>query len=212
MAESLTYSSLKSDIETYAERGDAPFVSQIPRFIMLAENRIASEVRGLGYLRFVNGNLVAGTPVLVKPARWRETGCLSVVLPATSEVKFLTQRSYTFCRSFWPRQAQTDVPKHYGDYDYEHYVIVPTPADNYEFELGFFERPDPLDDTRQTNWTTQYAPQLLLYATLLEAQPWLKLTERIAEFQALYDRAKAAVEMEAQRRLTGDQSMTRTAA
>lgn len=212
MAESLTYASLKADVEVYAERSDAPFTDQIPRFIMLAENRIASEVRGLGYLRFVTGSLSSGNPVLEKPARWRETGCLSIVLPSTSEVVFLTQRSYTFCRSFWPRQAQTDVPKHYGDYDYEHYVIVPTPAAGYEFELGYFERPEPLDDTNQTNWTTRYAPQLLLYASLLEAQPFLKLTERIAEFQALYDRAKAAVEMEAQRRLTGDQSMVRTTA
>lgn len=209
MAESMTYNLLKQDIQGYAERSDSPFIEQIPRFIMMAENRIASEVRGLGYLRFVNSAMNVGNNTIEKPARWRETGSFSIVT-SNDEVVFLTQRGYTFCRSYWPNPALTDVPKHYGDYAYEHFIIVPTPADNYSFELGYFERPVPLDDTNQTNWTTQYAPQLLLYASLLEAQPYLKLTQRIAEFQALYDRAAAAVDMEAQRRLAGDQSMTRT--
>lgn len=211
MAEVMTYGSLKQDIQTYAERSDSPFVDQIPRFIMLAENRIASEVRGLGYLRFVNGTMGTGDNTIEKPVRWRETGCFSITT-AAGEVIFLTQRGYTFCRSYWPKASLTDVPKHYGDYAYEHFVIVPTPNSNYSFELGYFERPEPLDDTNQTSWTTQYAPQLLLYASLLEAQPFLKLTQRIAEFQALFDRAAAAVQAEAERRITGDQSMNRSIA
>jgi hypothetical protein len=73
MAEALTYDSLVADIQNYAERNDEPFISQIPRFIMLAENRIASEVHGLGYIRPVSFKLVSGDPSIEKPARWRET-------------------------------------------------------------------------------------------------------------------------------------------
>jgi len=39
MAEGMTYDSLVSDVELYAERHDAEFIDQIPRFIMMAENR-----------------------------------------------------------------------------------------------------------------------------------------------------------------------------
>lgn len=210
MAEAMTFDSLKQDVQDYAERADSPFINQIPRFIMMAENRIASEVRGLGYLRIVSGTLTQGNGSMEKPAHWRETAHFSIVVPTTNEVKFLTQRGYTYNRSYWPDASVEDEPEHYGDYDYEHILIVPTPAAAYTFELAYYERPVPLDSTNQTNWTTRYAPQLLLYGTLFEAQSFLKLPERIPEFQSLYDRASAGVTTEAQRRLLGDQSMTRT--
>jgi hypothetical protein len=208
MAESMTYSSLVEDIENYAERSDQPFLAQIPRFIMLAENKIASEVHGLGYIKFVNGNLSASNSVLEKPARWRETFSLYIVV--NGEAVFLKQRSLTYCKVFWPDASATTVPKYYSDYDYEHFLIAGTPDSNYSFELGYHERPLPLDNANQTNWTTQYAPQLILYASLLEAQPFLKLTERIAEFQALYKEASNNVALESQRRILGDQSIMRT--
>lgn len=209
MAAVMTYSQLVADIQTYAERNDNPFVAQIPRFIMLAENRIASEVKGLGYLRYVESTMVATNATIEKPARWRETASLSIVL-ASGETKFLSQRAYTFCRSFWPTKTNTAEPTYYCDYGYEHLLIAATPDQDYSFEMAYHERPVPLDDTNQTNWTTQYAPQLILYATLLEAQPWLKLSGRTQEFQALYDRAAAGVTSEAQQRLLGDQSLMRT--
>lgn len=208
MSETMTYTSLISDVINYAERSDTPFLTQIPRLVMMTENRIATEVKGLGYVRYVNGQLSINNPVLPKPVRWRET--TSLYLKIAGEAKFLNQRSYTFCRAYWPEPVNTDTPQFYADYDYEHLLVVPTPDSAYDFELAYFERPLPLSESNQTNWTTQYAPQLLLYGTLLEAQPFLKLTERIAEFQALYDRAAAAVGNEAQRRLGGDQSLLRT--
>ena len=209
MAESMTYNSLVQDVQLYAERSDQPFVAQIPRFIMLAENRIATEVRGLGFIRFTSTNLTKGNGVLAKPIRWRETAAMLYVTP-TNEIQFLKQRSYTFCRSYWPVKANEDLPLYYSDYGYEHYLIVPTPNADYELEVSYFERPTPLSSSDQTNWTTQYAPQLLLYAALLEAQPFLKRPERTQEFQALFDRAAATVAQESQRRLQGDQTLLRS--
>ena len=57
MAESMTYNSLLADVAMYAERNDRPFIDQVPRFVMLAENRIASQTRGLGLLKIVTGAL-----------------------------------------------------------------------------------------------------------------------------------------------------------
>ena len=209
MAESMTYSSLVEDIQTYAERDDQPFVDQIPRFIMLCENRIASEIRGLGYVRFVTGALTSGDPKLQKPDRWRETLDLNLTLSAGQRV-FLFQRSYEYLRVYAPNPTTTAQPKYYSDYGYDHYFFAPTPDDAYSIEIGYHERPVPLDDSNQTNWTTQYAPQLLLYGSLLEAQPFLKRQERIAEFQALFTQAAQAVMTEANRRVTGDQNYERS--
>lgn len=209
MAASMTYNQLVADIQSYAERSDADFVAQVPRFIMLAENRIASEVHGLGYLRYAESAMSAGESVIEKPARWRETASLAITLPSGS-LKFLHQRPYTFCRSFWPDKTSTAEPEFYCDYGYERLLITATPDLDYAFELAYHERPIPLDSTNQVNWTTQYAPQLLLFASLIEAQPWLKMPERTQEFQALFDRAAAAVTAEARRRMLGDQSLLKS--
>jgi hypothetical protein len=187
MAEALTYDSLVSDIELYAERSDDPFLAQIPRLIMMAENRLATEAKGLGFLRVVSFNLVDGTATYTKPARWRETKHLFYNTAAGAN--FIYSRGYQYCKSYWPNLALKDDPKFYADYDYEHFLVVPTPDANVTGELAYYERPEPLSAINQTNWTTQYAPQLLLYACLLEAQPFLKMPERMAEFQSLYDRS-----------------------
>lgn len=207
-APAMTYDSLLTDIEAYADQHDASFLAQIPRLIMLCENRIASEVRGLGYMRYANFSLNSGGSYYQKPARWRETIDLNVTL-ATGKRKFLFKRGYEYLRFFWPDTAATGEPRYYGDYGFEHFLVVPTPVAALDAELAYYERPEPLSDVNQTNWTTQYAPQLLLYGTLLEAQPFLKRSDRTAEFQAGFDRAVSGVTGESQKRL-GDQTNTRT--
>lgn len=204
MAEALTYASLLSDVQTYCERSDAPFVTQIPRFVMMAENRLASEVRGLGFQRYVTGTLNSNT--VPKPERWRET--VSFNITTASGRVFLQQRTYDYCRSFAPDPALTGEPRYYADYSYEHYLIVPTPSAEYAFELAYYERPEPLSDANQTSWTTQYAPQLLLYATLLEAQPFLKRPDTAQQWQALYDRALQGIAQETSRRVSSDRAST----
>jgi hypothetical protein len=196
----MTYTSLLEDISQYCERADAPFLAQRERMIMLAENRLASEIRGLGAMAFVQSTLTTGNPVLAKPNRWRET--VSFTITTATGKKTLMPRELQYLRSFWPDSAQTDEPRYYADFDYEHFYLAATPDDDYAFELAYYERPEPLSDQNQTSWFTQYCPQLLLYACLLEAQPFLKLDARTQTFQALYDRAVQALGNESMRRMS----------
>lgn len=189
MPAAMTYTSLLDDIETYAERHDQDFLDQLPRFVMLAENRLAEEARGLGFLKPVTGNFTQGSATLQKPDRWRETLSFNYGTGTNNNTRnFLKLRSYEYCRSYWPDPTATGAPKYYADWDYSHWLLVGTPDVAYPFELLYYERPQPLDTTNETNWTTEYAPQLLLYACLLEAQPFLKNDARIQVFQQQYDR------------------------
>lgn len=209
-AAALTYDSLLEDLRIYVERDDDPFLEQRPRFVMMAENRIASSVRGLGLLKFASTVLAQGTSTYAKPARWRETASFSYVNGDNQRV-YLKEREYEYCRVYWPTVALEGAPKYYANYDYEHFLVVATPDAQYSAEFSYYERPAPLSSANQVNWTTQYAPQLLLYGCLLEAQPFLKRPERIAEFRAFYDEAVANVTKESQRRAQ-DQSQNRTEA
>ena len=210
MTEAMTYTSLLEDVQVYCERSDEPFLTQIPRLVMMAENRIASSVRGLGMLKFANTTLDQGTATYVKPARWRETASFSYVNTAGKRI-YLKERGYEYCRVYWPTVATQGEPKYYANYDFENFLIVATPNADYPAEFCYYERPEPLSAIHETSWTTQYAPQLLLYGTLLEAQPFLKRPERIAEFRAFYDEAVANVAKESTRRAQ-DQTAARTEA
>jgi hypothetical protein len=57
----------------------------------------------------------------------------------------------------------------------------------YEFEVLYYERLQPLDSSNQTNWFTTYAPQALLYGSLLQAMPYIKNDERMPMWQQNYD-------------------------
>jgi hypothetical protein len=195
MTDVLTFTSLRQDVERYLERGatyasDPVVYEQIPRLINLAERRIARELKVQGFINVVTGTLLAGQSVYAKPDRWRDTVSMNIGTGASGNTrKQLFTRDYEYMRRYWPDATQTSQPCFYGDYDYTHWLVAPTPDLPYSFEVLYYELPPLLSDDVQTNWLTEYAPQLLLYGTLLEATPFLKNDERIGTWQAYYDRA-----------------------
>ncbi len=195
MAETTTYTTLLQDVRRYTERGatlasDAVFYEQLPRLVGLAERRCARELKIEGFINVLTDTFTPGQSVYAKPDRWRDTVSFNIGTGAGNATrKFLLARSYEYCRSYWPDESQTDEPLFYGEYDYEHWLIVPTPATAMPFEVIIYEQPPLLGEDQQTNWLTKYCPDLLLYATLLESAPFLKSDDRIPVWQQLYDRA-----------------------
>jgi hypothetical protein len=207
VAEVMTYDSLVDDISTYLERTDQATLDKIPTFIMLAEQVLATEIKFLGNLTVAESAMVQGDAVIAKPARWRKTVSLNVTVDGEKFPVFL--RKYEYLREYWPDDTQTDVPKFYCDYDYEHWLVAPTPAQAYDFEVLYYERVQPLDSSNQTNWYTEYAPQAMLYGCLLQAMPFLKNDERIPMWQAQYDRVVQTLKVEDISRVGDRQTVVR---
>jgi hypothetical protein len=194
MAAVMTYNSLAADIESYLERTDTATISKIPTFIMLAEQIIASQIKFLGTLTVDESTMVQGNPVIEKPARWRKTVSMSITVNGERNPVLL--RKYEYLRNYWPDATQEDMPLYYADYDYTHWLVAPTPDAAYSFEVVYYERPQPLDVSNQTNWFTEYAPQALLYGSLLQAMPFLKNDTRVAVWKAMYDEVMATLKAE----------------
>jgi hypothetical protein len=210
MSYSMTYDSLLVDVRRYLERGftqesDQIVYDQLPRLVTLGERRIARELKIQGFIRAVTTPLSIGVAVYLKPDRWRDTISMTV----TGSPIFA--RSYEYCRSYWPNEAETGAPQFYADYDFQHWLITPTPVAASTLEILYYEQPALLGDDLQTNWLTEYAPDLLLYATLLEASPFLKNDERTGMWQAMYDRSAKALSGEDLGRIT-DRSANRSEA
>jgi len=197
MPASMTFTSLQVDIRNYLERGGAtdPIVyEQIPRLITLAERRIARELKIQGFQTVVNTTMQSGVAVYAKPDRWRDTISINFGTGTNNNVHTpVFPRSYEYVRSYWPNETETGQPLFYADYDYKHWIFTPTPAADYPMEILYYELPPLLDDTNQTNWLTEYAPNLLLYGSLVEATPFVKDDQRVQLWQTYYDRALAAL-------------------
>lgn len=210
MSYSMTYDSLLVDVRRYLERGftqesDQIVYDQLPRLVTLGERRIARELKIEGFIRAVTTPLSAGVAVYLKPDRWRDTVSMTV------DGVPIFARSYEYLRNYWPVETQTGNPAYYADYDFQHWLIAPTPATVKTLEILYYEQPRFLGDDFQTNWLTEYAPDVLLYATLLEATPFLKSDERIQTWQGMYDRAAQALNGEDLKRIM-DRSANRSEA
>jgi len=207
MASVMTYSSLVENIQSYLERTDQATLDKIPTFIMLAEQVMAADLKFLGNLTVATSNMVQGENVIDKPARWRKTVSMNVTVNGVRQPIFL--RKYEYLREYWPNPTQQDVPFFYCDYDYTHWMIAPTPDDDYSYEVLYYERVQPLDATNQSNWFTEYAPQALLYGSLLQAMPFLKNDERIPMWQAQYEQIMNVLKTEDVARIGDRQAIAR---
>lgn len=194
MATGTTFTTLKQDIQRYLERGSTaaadPIVfEQIPRLINMAERRIARELKIQGFIDVVTTTLSPGTAVVAKPDRWRDT--VSMSIGVGDQRKSLFSRSYEYLRAYAPDLNATGEPQFYADYDFNHWLFAPAPDAAYPVEILYYQLLPLLDDSNQTNWLTENAPELLLYGSLLEATPFLKNDERIPVWQSMYDRSAA---------------------
>lgn len=183
----MTYDSLVENVQSYLERTDTATLDKIPLFIMLAEQTIAAQIKFLGNLTVQASTMTTSANVIDKPARWHKTVSMNITVAGKRQPVLL--RKYEYLREYWPNPTTTGVPKFYCDYDYTHWMVAPTPSADYVFEVLYYERLQPLDSSNQTNWFTVYAPQALLYGTLLQAMPFLKNDERVQLWQALYQQS-----------------------
>ena len=163
MPTAMTFTSLQADVRSYCERGgsavDTQFNAQLPGFINLRERQIARELKIQGFINNVNTAYTTSVGVYQKPDRWRETISVNVGTNVGTATTFNTRvtllpRSYEYVREYWPDDTQTGTPKYYADYDYNHFIFVPTPSTKFPYEINYWQLLPLLDDTLQTNWLT----------------------------------------------------------
>jgi hypothetical protein len=184
----MTYNSLVTEILSYLDRDDESVVDNVPNFISQAEQRIARESKNIGFVKYVTGAFTRSINTYPKPGRWRRNvsfNCGSGDNYQTRNQVFL--KLYEYIRMYTTDPVtEVGLPEYYADYNYSSFIVAPTPDQAYPFEYSYLELPEPLSLANQTNWLTNYAPDVLLYASLLEAIPFLKDDERIPIWESKY--------------------------
>lgn len=184
-----TYTELKDAVADWLDRNDLTNV--IPSLIDLAQVKIYRELRLSAFETRSTTNTVAGEKYIERPPS--SNGIRHIKLN-TNPITVLQYETPDKVDSSWAGSI-TGTPVMFtiiGD----QIRLAPTPDSEYELEVAYIQRPQMLSDAVQTNWVLENAPDLLLYATLLEATPYLKDDARIQLWSQAYLYVKDQVEMQ----------------
>jgi len=191
-----TYATLTTALQNYTEVGTNVFTATITdQFIMNAEYRIAYDIP-MDADRFVDeGTMAANVNNVRVPGETLFVRGVEVfnATNTTEQGFWLEKRDQTFLSEYIGRltgpegsqtgQNVTGTPKYYAmfggatgvtDTTSGSIYLAPTPDVNYNFRIYYNSLPQALATGNTTTYISQYFPQGLLYACLVEAYGFLK--------------------------------------
>ena len=181
-----TYSDLQTSVANYLARSD--LTSQIPDFITFAENRLRRELRIRQMLKSVTTATVANDSTVELPADFLQVRDFVVVTNPLTPLSYSSPSSL----SNDLRASEVGVPKSYTILAND-FQMSPVPDAVYTVKLLYFAAPAYLSSSNTTNVFLTTAPDALLYASLIEAEPYLMNDARINTWGTMYDRAIASL-------------------
>ena len=171
---SWTFTTLKSAIQDYTQNTETSFVSNLPTFIVQAEDRIIKSVELPNFGKNVTGTFTASNQYLSTPSDYLYPYSLAV-LDDDSNYSYLLNTDVSFMREAYPLVSTTGTPKHYAQFDDTTFIVGPTPNSNFTTELHYFYIPQSITESSDgTTWLGTNASEVLLYASLLEAYTFMK--------------------------------------
>ena len=209
-----TLADLETDIKGYTEVNSNVFTTAVlNRFITNAEAKIYRTVDADLERHYATSSLVIGNRYVTIPEDLRTIRYVQIK-DASGNQTYLDQRDPSFMAEYYstPNTQSTDIPKYYGNWDEEFWVVAPTPNTAFDITLAYNKDPISLTDTANpsaapasTNGTylSNKYPDLILYASLVNAYGYLKgPTDMIQYYQAQYKEAieTYAIEQEGRRR------------
>jgi len=188
MAAISSYSTLKTAVADYLARSD--LTSYLAYFIEAGEERIYREVKCRQMETAFSSSISSGVVALPSGFRgWntlRVDGTPSVVLQP-SDLDTVMRR--------YPNRAAEGKPIVYA-INGANVEFGPYPDSTYTIKGTYWKKLDALSDSNTSNWLITDAPYMLLWASLVEASPFIKDDPRIALWEGKYQQARAQFENE----------------
>jgi hypothetical protein len=143
----MNYVQLYQAIQDYAETTESLFVSNIPRFVQEAEDRIYNNVQIPALRKNVTGSLTSGNQYLSLPNDWLAAYSFAVI-DASGNYSYLLNKDVNYIREAFPSPSYKGQPTHYALFGPQYnninelsYILGPTPDDSYSVELHYFYYP-----------------------------------------------------------------------
>jgi hypothetical protein len=190
---SFTLATLKSTVQDYCETAETTFVAELDTFIKEAEERILKNVSLPVFRKNVEGIGTSGNPYLSTPSDFLASYSLALII--SNEYTYPLLKHVSFIRDYTPNPSTTGPTKYYALFDDTTFLLGPTPAANYSYQLHYKYRPASLTTTSgtDTTWLSDNAPDALLYGTLAEAATFLKTPEEVGQYEQRFSMAMEAL-------------------
>ena len=218
-----TLADLQTDIRNYTEvDNDANRTPQVltdsvlSRIIQNAENKIYREVDSDEERFFATSQLVIGNRYVTIPQDLRFIRYVQLT-DSNGNQFYLEQRDTSFMSEFYttPGTSSVDIPRYYGNWDAEFWVVAPTPDKAYTITLAYNKEPISITNTTEptaapaaTNGTylSNKYQDVLLYASLVNSYGYLKgPQDMIQYYNQAYEKALMSYAIEQQGRRRRDE-------
>ena len=193
-----TLANLQTDIRGYTEVGDTVLTDAVlANMIKNAENAILRAVPSDQNAHYATSNLVVDNRYVTIPSDLRSINYVQLTDSQGNQF-FLEQRDPSFMAEYYstPLSSDVDIPKYYGNWDEEFWVVAPTPNQTYAITLAYNKEAPSIIDTTPINFSTTGTylsnkyQDLLLYGCLINAYGYLKgPQDMIQYYQGQYETA-----------------------
>lgn len=179
-----TYTLLKAAVASWIDRDD--LVSTIPSLITMGESRIYRDLRVAAMETAISETITAG--VIAVPSGYIE------LKNAYIDGKFsLTRVNPEFIYTRY-RERSGSGPPLYVAREGANFIFGPYADSAYTMKGIYYKRLAALSTSNETNWFTDNCPELLLFAALAEAEPFIGNDERVVLWESKYQSVMKAVQ------------------
>ena len=147
----MNYSQLSQAIQDYVQSTETSFVSNIPTFVQLAEERIYNSVQIPALRKTSTASAVISNQYMSLPSDWLATFSLAIINPSTNVYTFLLNKDVNFMRECFTTSTATGAPQYYAIWDNDTMILGPTPNLAYTLELNYYYYPVSIVDAG-TSW------------------------------------------------------------
>ena len=190
-----TYAELQTATANWLDRTD--LTARIPEFIELAEANFNRQIRQPDMVTR-NDSFSIASRYTTLPTDTLEIVRIVVDLTPVIVLEYLTPEEISERRA-----AMTATGKPYyftviGGSSNQ-LEVVPSPDSTYTASIVYYTRIPTLTDSATTNWLLDSHPDIYLFGTLVEAEPYLKNDERMPMWTTRLDKALNDLGLQGQR-------------
>ena len=167
-----TYSTLQTAVANWLDRDD--LTDRIPEFVSLAEATFNRTLRLRAMETTVADTTPSGSKEDALPTGYLQMREIHLATSPVVSLAYITPEIMYRIRA----GSNNGKPNAYtivGD----NILFGPTPDSAYDYSMTYYKSFDALADNAPTNWLILNAPDLYLYGTLLQAEPFLMNDERV---------------------------------
>ena len=193
-----TLADLRTDIRGYTEVGDTVLTDAVLKNIIKnSENAILRAIPTDQNAHYATSNLVVDNRYVTIPSDLRSINYVQLT-DSQGKQFFLEQRDPSFMAEYYstPLSSDVDIPKYYGNWDEDFWVVAPTPNQTYAITLAYNKEAPSITDTTPTDFSvtgtylSNKYQDLLLYGCLVNTYGYLKgPQDMIQYYQGQYENA-----------------------